>query len=285
MAGQKRTRSGRIKQQNPPQLSTPAATVTTQSPADPQAQEPSSKSTKPLSMSQDQQKQKKQMADAEKEHHLAKPDQQPTQSKPHSTNHKKRQKLPKLPENATISKRPLLHPAIPTPFASSSSPKVLYISATTPYIPALKRIRKLLTEITKREQQASAAWPRRQNARKPPAPNGRLAPTDVERAIADGARKDAEGSRSGGRGEAVYLKATGRAIPRALELGVHFQSEEDCWVRVEMGSIKAIDDIEVRDTQAEEGDGDKAIEARDEEDIPETRIRTLSSITVSVGLK
>jgi ribonuclease P/MRP protein subunit POP7 len=75
----------------------------------------------------------------------------------------------------------------------------------------------------------------------------------------------------------VYLKATGRAIPKALSLGVEFQREgEGCVVRVEMGSVRAVDDIEVTDG----GDG-----AEEDGEVPETRIRTVSSVTVSIGLK
>ena len=76
----------------------------------------------------------------------------------------------------------------------------------------------------------------------------------------------------------MFVKATGRAIERALGVGVHFQGESDCRVRVEMGSVMAVDDIEVRDG---EGEGEQV----GEEDIPETRIRMVSSVTVAVGLK
>lgn len=108
--------------------------------------------------------------------------------------------------------------------------------------------------------------------------NGRLAPRDVEAGIADAA---AGGGRGKGRGsvggEMVYLKATGRAIPRALELGVKFQGEEDCVVRVEMGNVRAVDDVEVREPAGQEEEG--------EEEVPETRIRTLSTVTVCIGLR
>lgn len=82
----------------------------------------------------------------------------------------------------------------------------------------------------------------------------------------------------GGAGEKVYLKATGRAIPRALELGVQFQGEEsgEYVVRVEMGSVRAVDDVEVSGDVADDGDG---------EDIPETRMRHVSMVTVSIGMK
>lgn len=151
------------------------------------------------------------------------------------------------------------------------------MTATTPYIPCLKRVRKLLTEITKREKQSAVSKTsrgQRGQRRGYAEPNGRLEAKDVEREIAEGAR--AKSGTAGKGGEEVYLKATGRAIPRALEIGVYFQGEDDCRVKVEMGNVSAIDDIEVRG-------GTDGVE--NEEEIPETRIRTLSSVTVSIGLK
>ncbi len=86
-----------------------------------------------------------------------------------------------------------------------------------------------------------------------------------------------KGGNAGPGSEEVFIKASGRAIPRALEIGVYFQGEEDCRVRVEMGSVKAIDDIEV---QVAEG----LSEGEVDEDVPETRVRTLSTVTVCIGL-
>jgi ribonuclease P/MRP protein subunit POP7 len=169
----------------------------------------------------------------------------------------------------------LLHPQIPTPYSSSASPKTIYIKASSPFIPAVKRIRNLLSEITKREKQSQAANSKR---RKSLEANGRLKSGDVEVAVAEEAARLKGGAEvdSVEEKEKVYLKATGRAIPRALELGVYFQGEGDCVVRVEMGSVKAIDDIEIRGGN---------VEGQEEEDVPETRIRTVSSVTVSIGLK
>ncbi|KAF2867254.1 Rpp20 subunit of nuclear RNase MRP and P-domain-containing protein [Massariosphaeria phaeospora] len=230
----------------------------------------------------------------------------------------KKQKHARLPDNTSITKRPLHHPLIPTPFASASAsaPKTLYITASSPFIPAIKRIRRLLAETAKRAQQSRAAAAN--NARWKPQPqaelqpNGRLAPQDVERQIAEGSRENNGGSAAAvgkgqGKGaeeeEEVYVKATGRAIPRALEIGVFFQKESDCKVRVEIGSVSAIDDIAVKRERAEEAgaadgdamdvDGDDEAKPRKrngkkkwkEEDIPETRVRTLSSVTVAVRLK
>ncbi|KAL6712451.1 hypothetical protein ACN47E_000328 [Coniothyrium glycines] len=217
-------------------------------------------------------------------------------AKPRSRSRKKnRQKLQKLPPNTTISKRPLLHPAIPSPHASSSSsPKVLYITASTPFVPAVKRIRTLLAAIHTRDTQSktSLAKSARGRMRSGPAgaaqPSGRLDARDVERGIVDAATGAARGKRGGE--EEVYLKATGRAIPRALELGLRFQSEGGWRVGVEMGSVSAIDDIEVRRGGEGEAEGDKG-EGKEEgegqggeEEIPEARIRTLSAVTVSIAV-
>ncbi|PSN70430.1 hypothetical protein BS50DRAFT_312430 [Corynespora cassiicola Philippines] len=196
-----------------------------------------------------------------------------------------RTKMPKLPNNCSISKRPLHHPAPPTPFSASASQKTLYLTASSPFIPAIKRTRRLLAEISARARQSASSssssssssfthgrTPRRRQ-QPPLQANGRLAPADVEREIADeSAHKASPGAGNACGGEEVYVKATGRAIPRALEVGNWFQGEDDCRVRVEMGSVRAVDDVEVE-------------EGGNEEDVPETRIRTLSCVTVAIGLK
>jgi ribonuclease P/MRP protein subunit POP7 len=227
--------------------------------------------------------------------------QQPANPKPHSKPRSKRQKLPPLPAEVTVTRRPIHHPAIPTPYHSSDSPKTLYIKHRSPFIPTLKRIRRLLSEIAKRHQQSVSAShhpANRSKQSKPLAANGRLNPADVEKDIVEGSREE-ESSGTGIGDEEVFLKATGRAIERALAFGCHFQGEDDCRVRVEMGSVQAIDDLEVlrkRDDEEEgEGggedgeDGGKKVGKKGKErlkdDIPETRVRSLSSITVAIGLK
>jgi ribonuclease P/MRP protein subunit POP7 len=162
----------------------------------------------------------------------------------------------------------------------------------------VKRIRKLLSEISNRAAQSSSALSKLK-------PRGRLDPKDVERAIASesGAGKGKEG---GVGGEEVFVKGTGRAIERALAIGVRFQREADCRVRVELGSVRAIDDIEAEaDVEGEEDDGGgEAAERMDvdggdeqqkkrkkkkralrDEDIPETRIRSMSAVTVAISLR
>ncbi|KAL5118364.1 hypothetical protein ACEQ8H_003713 [Pleosporales sp. CAS-2024a] len=205
----------------------------------------------------------------------------------HHHSYQKHQKLPRLPSNAQITKRPLLHPPLPTPFSSASNPKIIYITASTPFVPALRRIHKLLREIDQRAQQA------RQTKRIHHQPNNaRLASGDVETRIVHGVgaaaaagrkgkKEGGGGGGGGGGGEKVFLKATGRAIPRALGLGVEMQGDEGGYVvRVDMGNVRAVDDVELK------AGGGEAIDDRDDEGhVPETRMRTVSSVTVSIGFK
>jgi len=151
-------------------------------------------------------------------------------------------------------------------------------------------VRKLLADITKREKQSAASLASRArggpHGATGPEANGRLEAKDVERNVAEEASKKG-GARKAG--EMVYLKATGRAIARALEIGLMFQADEGCRITVDLGSVKAVDDIELKGTLSTGGDDDAAeLQAQGQteadEDIPETRIRTVSSVTVSIGL-
>lgn len=166
-------------------------------------------------------------------------------------------------------------------------------------------MRRLLSEICKRQHQSASShrhshFRQRHNNKtqqrsKPLEANGRLQPADVEREIAEGIGQSTGTVDE----EEVFLKATGRAIERALQFGVHFQGEDDCKVRIEMGSVQAIDDIQIPrkkkgdkrekeggDNSKADGEGSKkSANTLKNEDIPESRVRTLSSITVAVGLK
>ncbi|KAF2476489.1 uncharacterized protein BDR25DRAFT_339484 [Lindgomyces ingoldianus] len=218
----------------------------------------------------------------------------------------KKQKLPRLPINAIVSKRPILRPAIPTPF-SSSDPKIIYVKAATKFVPTIKLVRKLLGEISKRQTQSLIA-------------TGTLTAPAVEQAIADASSPRPTTKEA----EPVLIKGTGKAIPVALNLGLFFQKQVDCKVQVEAGTVKVIDDIALKNAKQEEQDEDddededeemsddeanadtmfadekklmlhkqhkikgkqeKKRKFDDEAEVPETRIRFLSSVTVAISLK
>ncbi|KAF1983840.1 hypothetical protein K402DRAFT_157024 [Aulographum hederae CBS 113979] len=213
---------------------------------------------------------------------------------PKSKSSKKRAegpKLPRLPDNAKVTKRPLLRPAIPSPHASASSQKVVYVSTRTPFISAVKRVRNLLENVEKRAVQSEKAVTHqgKKTNQKMPAKGD---------AILAEARKQALARKIGEREkEKVVMKGTGRSIDKVMQLAVHFQQQEDCHVEVRTGSVPTIDDVEVSDAAVESNAGGKAgdgkennpddpeSESEDEEELPETRIRYTSMLEVIVSLK
>jgi ribonuclease P/MRP protein subunit POP7 len=68
-------------------------------------------------------------------------------------------------------------------------------------------------------------------------------------------------TKNDGHGEEVLLKGTGKAVQKVLELGLWFQQRKDQYVvRLNTGSVGAIDDIEVQNDEdpnlRQEGDND-----------------------------
>jgi ribonuclease P/MRP protein subunit POP7 len=167
-----------------------------------------------------------------------------------------------------VQKRPLLHPPIAPPYAGASTPKIVYVSAKSPFISVVKRVRKLLSQIDKRD-------------------SGRINLLDSN--MSDRARVEAAGKGRSIEGEKVYIKATGKAIEKAIRLGLHFQDQEDCFIRIKTGSVGAIDDIVARKSGRAAGyEADAETAGEKEEDLdglPETRVRFTSTIEIGVGLK
>lgn len=209
-----------------------------------------------------------------------------SQSNPDPAGFHKPEKLPKLPSYAKISKRPLLHPAIPNPFASSAFQKVVYVKHKTPFIPIIKRVRHLLSKAEDRDTQSLIS-------RKTP-----LDAKRVEAAIAGG-QEEKKGNR-----EEIYVKATGRAIERALQVALFFQQQSDCRVRISTGTADAIDDIIVKPKKnranlpSDEEDrdvhenkngrkpGQKRKRADEKEvELPEARIRHTNVLEVAISLR
>ncbi|KAL2351552.1 Rpp20 subunit of nuclear RNase MRP and P-domain-containing protein [Cryomyces antarcticus] len=185
----------------------------------------------------------------------------------------KPKKLTRLPDCARIEKRPLLHPVISSPYSSAQNQKAVYISSKTPFISAVKRVRALLKQIEKRSTQSHTATKQRKAHG-----NG---VTDIA-AMAAVDEKDPE---------EVVLKATGKAIEKALNLGLFFQGQEDCKVRIRTGSVAAIDDIVPIGTHEQTGMDGVDDQARNEdskninEALPETRIRHTSVVEVAIILR
>ncbi len=174
----------------------------------------------------------------------------------------------KDPTDARIEKRPILRPPIPSPYAGASTPKVIYVSTKTPFVSAVKRVRKLLSLIDKRAMG------------KVDLVDGQGSDRQKLKTLGDKAA-----SVKAKAPEAVILKATNRAIENLLGLALFFQGQADCRVRLKTGSVGVVDDIveapETGDRHLAE-DGEEIVE---DEDLPETQIRKISMVEVAISMK
>ncbi|KAF2090427.1 hypothetical protein K490DRAFT_35895 [Saccharata proteae CBS 121410] len=185
----------------------------------------------------------------------------PTPSEPEQAS--KPQKLPRLPDYARVEKRPLLHPAIASPYKNRDSQKVVYLKASTPFVSAVKRVRYLLKEIEKRKTQTVLAAKRKQRG-------------DPIMAAAIAAVNHEDDP------EEVVIKAAGKSIAKAMDLALYFQKQQDCKVRIRTGSAHAIDDIVEDPAKRRKIAAGKA--KQDHEELPETRVRQTSVLEIAVML-
>ena len=157
-----------------------------------------------------------------------------------------------------ITKRPLLHPPIAPPRSGASVQKIVYISASSPFISTTKRVRKYLSEIDKRALGKIGILK---------SGTDRTKIQNVERGGVERAKEE------------VLVKATGKAIEKGLRVALYFQGQEDCLVRLRTGSVGAVDDVLVQEGLVE-GEGEQ-----EREDVPETRVRRTSMLEVGISLR
>lgn len=152
--------------------------------------------------------------------------------------------------DARIHKRPIPHAPIASPYAGPSTPKTIYISSSTPYMSAVKRVQKLLRHAEKRATasvSAAVAGKSKQQKRT----YGNQNQNQQERLLAALARGEERELSS----EEVFVKATGKAMKVALRVGRWFESggrEAEYKVRVTTGSVLVVDDVE-EDEEGREG--------------------------------
>lgn len=170
-----------------------------------------------------------------------------------------------MPLDARIQKRPILRPVIPSPFAGADHPKVVYVSTKTPFVSAVKRVRKLLAQIDKRSMG------------KIDLVNGKGSDKQKLRMLSEQAAP-----LTGKEPEEVVLKATNRAIQNVLGLALYFQGQDDCRVRLKTGTVGVVDDIVVSDPPI---GAEGAEEEDDEEELPESRVRKATVVEVAIALK
>ncbi|KAJ5247828.1 hypothetical protein N7468_002811 [Penicillium chermesinum] len=135
---------------------------------------------------------------------------------------KKNHDLVRLPKYAKVEKRPIPHPPIASPYAGDSVPKVVYVSSGTPFMSAVKRVQKLLHQAEKRA----------------------TANINLEDTRKTEQQKLAELAKAADKREEILIKATGRAIEKALNVGKWFEEKDTEYsVRVTTGSVLVVDDV------------------------------------------
>lgn len=218
--------------------------------------------------------------------------------------------------DARVEKRPLLRPALASPYAGSQAQKVVYIGTKTPFLSAVKRVEKLLHLADKRLVQGAARLAQNDQRRRPR--RGRNEDDEIgaiAEAVEEAKRDDTRGQQgrhgsksNNGAGEAVVVKGTGKAIAKVLEIGLWFQQrKEEYVVRLKTSSVSSIDDVSyVKQTAAAEDTGEGAtdenetpsqvatddsndprvpVEDATGETVEETRVRKVSVLEVCVSLR
>ncbi|KAJ5693069.1 hypothetical protein N7462_002492 [Penicillium macrosclerotiorum] len=143
---------------------------------------------------------------------------------------KKNHDLIKLPKYAKVEKRPIPHAPVASPYAGASVPKIVYISSRSPFMSVVKRVQKLLLQAEKRA----------------------TANISLEDSRKTEQQKLAELAKAADKREEVFVKATGRAIEKALNVGKWFEEKTTEYaVRVNTGSVLVVDDI-VEDEEKKE---------------------------------
>lgn len=137
---------------------------------------------------------------------------------------------------------------------------------------AVKRVQKLLAQAEKRQSQSASDQVRASKKARYNKADDDI--NDIDRVAATMAQNAKENQ------DEIVLKATGKAIAKALNLALWFQQRVEYNVRIETGTVGAIDDIVAPDDVDEEM-VDEGKEAQEE--IPESRIRYASNIQIFVS--
>ncbi|OKL60764.1 hypothetical protein UA08_04273 [Talaromyces atroroseus] len=171
-----------------------------------------------------------------------------------------------IPRNYRIQKRPIPHAPIASPYAGNTVAKLVYVSSRTPFMSAVKKVQKLLRTAERRA----------------------MMPLIDERQQRKNNKNRAYGQESSGpssttaakvlgkcqqrlREDKVLVKATGRAIEKALEVGRWFETgkgkaEDEYEVEVRTGSVCVVDDILEDDGEVDNNEDEDVKDAGEEKE-------------------
>ncbi|KAB5528954.1 Rpp20 subunit of nuclear RNase MRP and P-domain-containing protein [Coniochaeta sp. 2T2.1] len=207
-------------------------------------------------------------------------------------------KIPPLSKGSRIQKRPL-HRRTPLTldrvdidgYASPSfynsrsgcvrTPTCVYVSAKTPFMAVVKRVRKAL-----------------ENGSGAPKSTKGLPLTARVAALSTGSSRNHITAGQDGTGDSstdgceVIVLGTGKAIEKTLNVAAWFQRQSDCRVSLRTRSVAAVDDVVVGGGKSADGDWDADADPDDADAEPEgdevedsTRTRMVSCLEVAVRLR
>lgn len=92
------------------------------------------------------------------------------------------------------------------------------------------------------------------------------------------------------KGEAVYVRATGKAIEKLMGIALFFQEKPEYKTQIKTGTVDAIDDLELPPTRRKEDESEDKVATEEgvgskEEDVFQTRVRQLSMLEVAISLR
>jgi ribonuclease P/MRP protein subunit POP7 len=155
-----------------------------------------------------------------------------------------------------IEKRPIPRAPVASPYAGSTVPKIVYVSSKTPFMSAVKRVQKLL-RFAERRAMTPLIGKRRHSHHHHQQQHRAGGKGDVLEKCQQRLREDK-----------VLVKATGRAIEKALSVGKWFEEGkggggEEYEVLVRTGSVCVVDDIVEEDGEDhEDNDEEEKEEAK-----------------------
>jgi ribonuclease P/MRP protein subunit POP7 len=152
--------------------------------------------------------------------------------------------LTRIPANYRIQTRPIPHAPVASPYAGTHVPKIVYVGSKTPFMSAIKRVQKLLHLAERRamaplvdEKAKKRRQQQQQHNQHGSKRGGDQGGDDAEKAVLEECLRKL-------RQEKVFIKATGRAIEKALALGGWFQEKaQEYEVGIRTGSVCVVDDI------------------------------------------
>lgn len=141
----------------------------------------------------------------------------------------------------------------------SASARTVYVSSSTPFMSAVKRVRKKLDASLRASTSSRAA------------PRGATLHSRIEGLKRDVGKGSGDKGAGAAAAETVTIMGTGRAVEKVVGLAGWFEQEGDCHVEIRTRTVGTVDDVVVA-SDDEEGEG-------------ESRVRKMSCLEVSVRMK